>query len=224
MPTQRNGYGNLEFGLGDFGTSGTVKDGAVSITATSTFTAAGGRNLEESATVSAMSTVPAFSADRIRESSGAVPSSATVTASGESIIIERSDKLPWGAGLYGYNRYDLNDLQTIISVTSAVSVANGNRVRGSDSAVAATSSTTASAEIIKLGEGALGATSAASASAVYTIKGSATASVSGSVIINYIRRRVGSASSTGTSGTLSIGREKWERIPYTSVTWSEIAA
>ena len=223
MPTERNGYGNLQYGLGDYGTSGTVKDGAVSITATSTFSASGGRNLESSATASATSSVPAFSADRIRESSGALSASATVTASGESIIIERSDKLPWGSGLYGYNRYDLNDLQTIVSVTSAVSVANGNRVRGSDSTVTATSSTTASAEIIKLGASAVAATSGSTANAVYTIKGSGTASASGSVIINYIRRRVGSASSTGTSGTLSIGREKWEPIPVTSITWSNVA-
>ena len=104
MPTERNGYGNLQYGLGDFGTSGTVKDGAVSITATSTFSAAGGRNLESPATVAATSGVVVSLADRIRESSGAIASSATVTASGEAIINERPDKRPWGTGLYGYNR------------------------------------------------------------------------------------------------------------------------
>jgi len=170
-------------------------------------------------------TTSSLTSDGVKAKGGAasIVASSAVTASGESIIIERSDKVPWGSGLYGYNRYDLNDLQTIVSVTSTVTIANGNRVRGSDSAVTATSSTTASAETIKLGSIIIPAASGSSVSAVYTIKGSATISVSGSVIIDYVRRRAGSASSTGTSGTLSIGREKWEPIPVTSITWSNVA-
>lgn len=221
MPVVR-GYGEGLYNVGDYGTEGTVKESSALITATSTVNAAGGRNLESPAVINVASTFTS-NAVRVGEGDGSVTAASIVTASGESIIIERSDKLPWGAGLYGYNRYDLNDLQTIVSVTSAISVANGLRVRPADGAVSASSGSSASGEVIKLGEMTVSATSGSTANAVYTIKGEATSTAQSSVTIEYIRRRKGSALSTGTSGTLSIGREKWEPIPVTSITWSNVA-
>lgn len=224
MPIVRGGYGYSTYASGDYGTEGVIQDASAVVSATSTVNASGGRNLESPATIAATSGVVVSLADRIRESSGSVSSASTVAASGESIIIERSDKVPYGASLYGYNRYDLNDLQTIVSVTSGVTVANGLRVRfGDGSTVSASSGSSASAEVIKLGVAEVAATSDATASAVYTIKGEGTVSASSSVTINYIRRRPGAASSTGTSGMLTIGREKWEQIPVTEITWSNVA-
>ena len=221
MPVVR-GYGEGLYNVGDYGTEGTVKESSALITETSAFTASGGRNLESPAVINAASTFTS-NAVRVGEGDGSVTAVSTITASGESIIIERSDKVPYGASLYGRNRYDLNDLQTIVSVTSGVAVANGLRVRPVDGAVSASSGSSASGEVIKLGEMTVEATSGSTANAVYTIKGEGTVAAQSSVIIEYIRRRKGSALSTGTSGTLSIGREKWEPIPVTSITWSNVA-
>lgn len=223
MPIERGGYGNYLFGSGDFGTSGSIKDAASVIAASSTFTASGGRSLKSSAAVSASSGVTA-SANRIKEASGSLAASVSITAAGEAIIIERTDKVPYGAAKYGYNRYDLNDLQTIVSVTSALTVANALRVRPADGSMSSSSGSSASGEVIKLGAGEVAATSSTSANAVYTIKGSGIVSGQSAVTISYIRRRSVSAASTGTSGTLTIAREKWEPIDVsTTPTWATIA-
>jgi len=223
MPIKRGGFGNYLFGSGDFGTSGSVKDASATIAASSTFAASGGRLLTGDATVSSSSTVTS-GGDRIREGSGSLSATATTTAVGESIVIERSDKLPWGSGLYGYNRYDLNDLQTIISVNSGLTVAQAIRIRVADGSMSSSSGSSASGEVIKLGAGLMSSSSSTSANAVYTIKGSGIVSAQSTVTINYIRRRKGSAISVGTSGTLTIGREKWEPIPAsTSPTWTTIS-
>ena len=224
MPIERGGYGNYLFGSGDFGTSGSIKDASCTIAASSTFTASGGRSLTGDATVSASSTVTS-GGDRIREGAGSLSAAVTTTAVGESIVIERSDKVPYGAAVYGYNRYDLNDLQTIVSVNSGLTVAQAIRIRVADGSMSSSSGSSASGEVIKLGAGAMTSSSSTSASAVYTIKGSGIVSAQSAVTINFIRRRSGSAISAGTSGTLTIGREKWERIPVsTSPTWTIIAA
>lgn len=234
MPVVRGGYGYGLYNVGDYGTEGSVKDALASIAVSATFAASGGRNLESSAALSATSSFSSSEALRVRESDGAIAGAASITAAGEAIIIERSDKLPWGAGAYGYNRYDLNDLQTIVSVTSALTVAAAERIRPGDASISATSGEASSAEIIKLGSAEVSASASTAANAVYTIKAGAALSASGSISINYIRRRPGSASASGTSGTLSIAREKWEAIGVnaqtydtiaaTSITWSEIAA
>lgn len=197
-------YSNSYYGIRSFDqTDGVVEDASGVVSATSSLTA-----------------------DGVKAKGGAasIVAASSLAASGEIIVIERSDKVPYGASLYGRNRYDLNDLQTIVSVTSGVTVANGIRIRVGDvSVLSASSGSSASAEIVKLGVAESASQSSVTASAVYTIKGSATLAGNSSVTINYIRRRVGSALSTGTSGTLSIGREKWEPISYTSITWSNVA-
>ena len=180
--------------------------------------------LDGAATVSSTSSLSVVT-EKLKGGSASIAATSSVTASGESIIIERSDKVPYGAAVYGYNRYDLNDLQTIVSVTSALTVAQADRVRIADASLSATSGGTASGEVIKLGAGEASAASTVTAQGFYTIKGVGIVSVQSAVTINVIRRRKGSAISAGTSGTLTIGREKWEPIPVsTSPTWTIIAA
>lgn len=222
MPVVR-AYGGGLYNVGDYGTEGTVKESSALITATSTVNASGGRNVESPAVIDATS-IFTLNAIRVSESGGSFAATSAVNASGEAIIIERSDKVPYGASLYGRNRYDLNDLQTIVSGTSAVTVANGLRVRPVSGSLSASSGSSASGEVIKLGEITVEATSGSTANAVYTIKGRGTVSSQSSVTINYIRRIKGSAVTASASGVLIIGREKWEPIPTTSITWSEIAA
>ena len=222
MPVVRGGYGYNLFSTGDYGTEGQVIDASASITSVSAFAAEGGRDLKSSAS-SGSTAVFSSDAVRVAESSGSVTSTVTIAASGESIIIERSDKVPYGASVYGYNRYDLNDLQTIVSGTSAVAVANGLRVQSSGGESSTNSSLQASAEIIRLGEAISATTATADAAAVYVFKGEGTVSGNSSVTIDYIRERKSQALASSTSGTLTIGREKWEPIPYNSSFWTNVA-
>ena len=183
-----------------------------------------GSVLDGAATASSTSSVSVV-AEKLKGGQASITATSSVTASGESIVIERSDKVPYGAAKYGYNRYDLNDLQTIVSVTSGLTVASALRVRIVDGSLSATSGGTASGEVIKLGAGEVSAASTIAAQGFYTIKGAGIVSAQSAVTINVIRRRKGSAISSGTSGTLTIGREKWEPIPVsTSPTWTIIAA
>jgi hypothetical protein len=224
MPIERGGYSNYLFGSGDFGTSGSVKDGAASVTATSGMTVSGGRSLTGDATVTATSGFTS-TAQRIRESGAAVSSTSVTTAAGEGVVIKRSDKLQYSGGAYGYNAYDQADLQTISSSTSVTVVSNGIRIQQSGGTVTATSGASASAEQIYQGSATVTGSSSAGASAVYTIKAAASITAASSVSISYIRRRHTSGISSETSATATIGREKWEIITYSgSSPWTTIAA
>jgi hypothetical protein len=224
MPIERGGYSNYLYGSGDFGTSGSVKDGAATVTATSGMTVTGGRSLTGAATVTATSGFTS-TAQRIRESGAAVSSTSVVVAAGEGVVIKRTDKLQYGGGAYGYNVYDQADLQTISSSTSVTVVSNGIRIQQSGGTVTATSGASASAEQIYQSSATVTESSSVSANAVYTIKGAATVTAASSTSISYIRRRHTSGISSETSATATIGREKWEIITYSgSSPWTTIAA
>jgi hypothetical protein len=233
MPIERGGYGNYLFGSGDFGTSGSVKDGAASVTATSGMTVSGGRLLESDATVTATSGFTSTAAYRIRLSDAVVSSTSVVVAAGEGVVIKRTDKLQYGGGAYGYNVYDQADLQTISSATSVTTVANGIRIQKSGGTVTATSGASASAEQIYQGSATVTESSSSSASAVYTIKVAVSLTAASSTSISYIRRRHASGVLSETSAAAAIGREKWEiinnnantwtTISETTTTWSEVA-
>lgn len=225
MPIERGGYSNYLYGSGDFGTSGSVIDGAASVTATSGMTVIGGRSLTSTAAITATSGFTSTAAYRIRESGAAVSSTSVTTAAGEGVVIKRTDKLQYGGGAYGYNVYDQADLQTISSATSVTVVSNGIRIQQTGATVTATSGASASAEQIYLGSAATTETCFALANAVYTIKAAASITAASSVSISYIRRRHTSGISSETSATATIGREKWEIITYSgSSPWITIAA
>jgi hypothetical protein len=83
---------------------------------------------------------------------------------------------------------------------------------------------TASAEKVYQGSAISSASASTTANAVYTIIGDASSSSVSGTTISYIRERNSSALVSTTSGTLTIGREKWEVISPTSTTWTTIAA
>ena len=86
------------------------------------------------------------------------------------------------------------------------------------------SAITASAEKIYQGQAIASCTTTTAANAVYTINVEASVDISSDTSSASIRIRSGGAVISTTSGTLSIGREKWEVIAPTSTTWTEIAA
>jgi len=223
MPIVRGGYGKDLYSSGDFGTEGVIHDGSALISATSVLVAEGGRSLKSSAIVSVTSSVVSNSV-RERESSASVSATLTVVASGEGIIREDSDKFAYGTGLYSVNEYDQADLQTIISATSSIVNVAGVRVQHATASVSASASIVSNAEKISLGSAISSPSASVTARGVFITNGSASTSANSTIAISFIRERnIGALVST-TSGTLAVGREKWEVIPPTSTTWTIIAA
>lgn len=223
MPIVRGGYGYDLYSSSDYGTEGAVYDASATIAATSGVTASGGRDITGVAAVSATSSTSSTSAYRIRESGSAVSTTSGVVAAGEGVVIKRSDKLQYGGGAYGYNVYDQADLQTIVVAQSSTASVNGVRIQESGASMSSSSSASADSEQIFQSGSTVSASSSATASAVYTIKVSASLSAESAVTISYIRRRHASSAASVTSGTLAIGREKWEIIPEASDTWTEVS-
>lgn len=227
MPTQRGGYGYQNYSQGDFGTEGVTHDsGALSVSASATVTAEGGRDVQSGAlTITSTSSIASFSADRDRHSSATINASATITASGEDIIYEDTDKYSYGSGLYGMAEYTQGDLQTIVIAQSTTASVGGERIQQGSATVSATSGESADSEKIYQGS----ATS--SASATNTCSGAFTVNVNPSTIqsqatvsptIERVRLAVGT--SAVESAVVTIGREKWERIARASTVWEELVA
>lgn len=225
MPTQRGGYGYQNYSQGDFGTEGVTHDsGALSVSASATVTAEGGRDIQSGAlTITSTSSIASFSADRDRESSATINASATITASGEDIIYEDTDKYSYGSGLYGMAEYTQGDLQTIVIAQSTTASVGGERIQQGSATVSATSGKSADSEKIYQGS----ATS--SASATNTCTGAFTVNVNPSTIqsqatvsptIERVRLAVGTLAVK--SAVVTIGREKWEVISRSSDTWTTI--
>ena len=224
MPTQRNGYGLLAYSDGDFGTSGSVIDGVASTSVSSSATASGYvTTLSGSVSGSASSSTTASSS--VTFASGALVSSTSVNTSvAEQFVLKESDKFSYGTGAYGYSVYDNADLQTIVSATAVSSTATGERVQNASAISSVSASTSGACERVREVDGQSNAVSANIADAAFTISASASASAESTVTASCIRRRKSSAAPSVTSVVIAIGREKWERIPYTSTTWTEIAA
>jgi len=227
MPVNRVGYGYGNYSAGDFGTEGvTHESGALTVTATSSTTAEGGKDVPSGAlSVTATSSIASFSADRDRESSATVNAVVTITASGEDIIYEDTDEYAYGSGLYGMEAYTQGDLQTIVSATSSTAVSNALRVRSASGTSTVTSGESADSEKIFQGLGASTATLSLTADGAFTVNVnpqtiSATATTTPSIL--RVRNATGIVSAE--SGEMTHGREKWELITNNSVTWTQIAA
>ena len=132
--------------------------------------------------------------------------------------------------------YDQADLQTIVSATSVGTSCSGEKINLGSATVSAVASITSASEKIHQSSGTVTATASIVANAVTIVVGEALVSPSGTMTLTSIELRV--RESTGivssTSGTATIGREKWEIISVTpmtwtpevndSVTWTQIAA
>ena len=224
-----------------------VREASATSTATATITAIGGMRRDVSAVVSASATLPNLPTTtlRVREGSATSTSSsstqsnatctwstgATVSATGAltgaaiQFFLESSDKFAYGSGLYGYNPFDATDLQTIVSATSVGTSCVGAKVNLASANSIAASSVTGVSERIHQPSGATTANSSVTsrAEAVY-ISGAQMSSASTTAFTTVIRVREDTAAVSSTSGTATIGREKWEVIVNNNNTWTQIAA
>jgi len=116
------------------------------------------------------------------------------------------------------------------SATATASVTNATAslqfITNASGSTACSASTTAACIRVRLADGSVTGLSGFDASANITAVGEATPQGQASVSINYIRERSVAANAIqSVSAFASVdGREKWEPISYTPVTWSEIAA
>ena len=199
-------YGSSYYGLRSYDqTTGDVKDASATVTATSS--------------IAGVDWIVNIGSGQIT-----MTANSSSSCSGESVIIEETDKFSYGTGLYGSNEYDQADLQTIVSATSAIANVSGVRVQNGSAVASASSSTTSDSEKIHQGDAVVTALVTTSANAVYTIKASASLYGSSDITAIPIRIRSGGATISTTSGTFTIGREKWEVIAPTATTWTEKAA
>ena len=217
---------------------------SATVTATSSVVAIGGFTANASATVTATSTTASTTALRVRLGSPTITATSTVTSnatatynpsiaiaavaaiacSAEKFFLESSDKFVYGSGLYGRQVYDEADLQTIVSATSVGTTCNGERILATTTAtVSAVASNTCDSEKIHQEGGTLTATSTSTsrAEAIYISSGATTATSTFTQTSNDLRVRESTGIVSSTSGTATIGREKWEIISVTPITWTQ---
>jgi len=225
-----------------------VREKSVTVSATCSVAAIGGMQRDTSCTSTTNSVIPNLPATtlRVRESSATVTAAgatntvvatctwntgATVTAAGAltgaaiKFFLESSDKYAYGSGLWGTQRYDQEDLQTIVSATSVGTSCIGAKVNLVPIAIFAVSPTSCSAEDIKQPVAATtaNATISSRAEAIFISSGAMTStSVTAFTSVQRVRQDTGAVSST--SGVALLGREKWVLITNDSVTWTQIAA
>ena len=224
-----------------------VRTASATVTAACSVAAIGGMQRDTSCTSTTNSVLPNLPTTtlRVREGSGDIQSSAsvssnaictwntgaTVTAAGNltgaaiKFFLESSDKYAYGSGLWGTQRYDQEDLQTIVSATSVGTSCIGAKVNLVPIAIFAVSPTSCSAEDIKQPVAATtaNATISSRAEAIFISSGAMTStSVTAFTSVQRVRQDTGAVSST--SGVALLGREKWVLITNDSVTWTQIAA
>ena len=223
-----------------------VRTASATVSATATIASIGGMRRDVNATSTSDSSMATSTATiRVRESSATSTSAssassnatctwstgATVSATGAltgaaiAFFLESSDKFAYGSGLYGYNPYDATDLQTIVSATSVGTSCVGAKVNLASANSIATSSVTCTFEAIEQPDAGMSATSSAIARAeAIFISSAQMSSASTTAFTTVIRVREDTAAVSSTSGTATIGREKWEIISNDSVTWTQLAA
>ena len=216
---------------------------SATVTVTSTVAAIGGFTANASATVTATSTTASTTTFRVRLGSATVTVASSITSnatatynesvaiavvaaiacSAEKFFLESSDKFVYGSGLYGRQVYDAADLQTIISATSVGTTCTAAKVNLASATVTAVSSTTTDSEKIHQEGGTVTATSTSTsrAEAVYISSGTITATGVFTQTTTDWRVRESTGIVSSTSGTATIGREKWEVISVTPITWTQ---
>jgi len=219
------GYGISDYGQSLYGETKYL-DGIAAVSATASNTSACERIALGSASLSASSSVSSPTGEFMVDASANTIQATSATASG---AVEVFDGLASGGG------------------SAAGSTASGTRVREVSATSTASSSNSASLQFITnaVASGSASATPSISyervrefapeisgtctfdASANFTVVNSATVTaLSATDNVNYIRER--NTSGQTVQGVLAFasvdGREKWERLPYTSTDWSDIAA
>ena len=224
-----------------------VRTANATATVASSVAAIGGMQRDTECTSTTNSVIPNLPATtlRVRESSAGIPpnttisvnatctwnTGATVTASGNltgaaiKFFLESTDKYAYGSGLYGTQRFDQEDLQTIVSATSVGTSCIGAKVNLVPIEIFAVSPTSCTAEEIRQPTAATTANASVSSRAEVIFAPSAAMTSNSTTAFTSVQRvREGISALSSTSGVASIGREKWVLITNDSVTWTQIAA
>jgi len=115
-------YSESVYGVRTYGSSvGEVINASATVTAT--------------CTIANVNWVVAIGAD------ASMTSTASITCSGEVVIIEDTSEFDYGTGLYGANQFGIENLQTIVSATSSIANVVAVRVRLATGIVSAESAT-----------------------------------------------------------------------------------
>ena len=221
MPTQRNGYGLLGYSDGDFGTSGSVIDGAASTSVSSSATASGYTTTLFSASGSASSTATS-SANATFASGALVSSTATNASIAEQFVLKESSGFSYGHGDYGSYDYGDADLQTVSTGTVTATV-SANRIQTGSASTSVSASVTGAATRVREDSGATSASASTTAHSVFIVSVAVAIDPSATVAMNYIRKRNATALKSVTSVVSAIAREKWEPIPISTTTWTKVA-
>ena len=221
MPTQRNGYGLLAYSDGDFGTSGSIIDGAASASVSSSATAGGYTTTLFSASGSASSTVTA-SANATFASGALVSSTATNASIAEQFVLKESSGFSYGHAPYGSYDYGESDLQTIAGAT-ATATASASKVQTGSASSTVSASTSCDSTRVREGDANPSASASTIAHSVFIVSVAVDITPSASIAVNYIRTRNATALKSVTSVVSAVAREKWEPIPTATTTWTKVA-
>jgi hypothetical protein len=164
---------------------------------------------DASATATSTSSVPSVNWEvHIGSGQLTITSASSTTCSGESFILEETDKFSYGTGLYGVNEYDQADLQTIVSATSSIASVAGVRIQNGSAVSSATSTLICLGGMRFSGNVSVVATSTFASNGVRYREGSATVTSSASISSSSTATLIGNVSITATS-TVSANAEKF---------------
>ena len=218
------GYGVSDYGESLYGQTKFL-DGVAIVAASASTSAVGGEVFYGDASFSASTTTASAGVFVIDGSANTIQG----TSSLASAAVEVFDGLAsMGGSAVGSTGSGTRVREA--SATSTASVTNATAsiqfITNAEASTACSASTTAACIRVRLADGSVTGLSGFDASANITAVGEATPQGQASVSINYIRERSVAANAIqSVSAFASVdGREKWEPISYTPVTWSEIAA
>lgn len=217
------GYGIANYDTGLYGVT-TYIDAVATGTASASVSAVGGEVFYGDALISASSTTASAGVFVIEGAANTIQG----TSSLASAAVEVFD----GLASMGGSAVGSTGSGTRVREVSATSSASASLtaslqfITNASGSTACSASTTAACIRARLADGSITGLSGFDASANITAVGEATPQGQASVSINYIRERSVAANAIqGVSAFASVdGREKWEPISYTPITWSEIAA
>lgn len=205
MATYRTGFGTGNYGVRAFGLDGAVTDGISTVITSSSVVSSAEVIQLASASLSAQASATSAS-EKIFQSSATASPSAALTSAGEKIF------------------------QGDATVTAQVTDATASLqfiTNAEAETIAGSASFTAAGVRVPEGSASVSAESAFDASAFITAKGVSLIEAQSNVAdldgLGY-RVRLGTSLVVSESVTVTIGREKWETIPVTPITWSNIAA
>lgn len=228
------GYGTSDYGQSLYGQT-LYLDGVATVSATATPSASANRVRIADSSVGAIASVSSPTGEFMIDASANTIQGSATTA---SAAVEVFDGLASGGGSAVGSTATGTRVREVSAPSSASASATASLqfITNASASVSASASNTAACERVRLVSKQIDGQSAFSASGNITAVGSASSSGTASIVVDFIRERSVAANTVQTVSTFASvdGREKWEpvsatsmtydTIPETSITWSKIAA